>query len=241
MTNDAISKVQAWMDGKGLNLAPHKTESVIFMKRRCNVVPALRVAVMDILPVRAVKYLGVQMDENCRMVRHVREVIIKADKTCKALARIMPRTGGTSTDKRKVHLNAMYSVVLYGAPVWQGAVEYRRYRDMLRGVQRRALIRVARAYRTVSTEALTVLVGTPPIKLLVKARAQRYREPEATGKGIMEGIMEEWQQGWNNITDKARWTRRLIRDIGKWMTIDKNEIDYYTTQAFTSSLWWRGR
>lgn len=190
LTNKAISQIGAWMDRRGLKLAPEITECVLLAKRRCNISPDLKIGDVDTTPGRAIKYLGVWFDEDCRIVQHVQEAVRRARKTCKTLARIMPNMDGTSTDKRMVQLNVAYSVMLYGAPIWHEAIKFKKYRQMLQGVQRRALIRVARAYRTVSTEALAVILGTPPIKLSIKARKRKYREPETTRKEIEEDTME---------------------------------------------------
>ena len=48
-------------------------------------------------------------------------------------------------------------LLLYGAPVWAETVEKERYRKMLTEVQRLIYITIAKAYRTVSNEALCII------------------------------------------------------------------------------------
>ncbi|KAJ8935914.1 hypothetical protein NQ314_012582 [Rhamnusium bicolor] len=62
------------------------------------------------------------------------------------------------------------SIVLYGAPVWKRALQRKRYRNMVDGVQRKSLLRVASAYCTVSAAAVQVVTATPPLSLLAEER-----------------------------------------------------------------------
>jgi hypothetical protein len=50
-------------------------------------------------------------------------------------------------------------LLLYGAPVWIRAMEKEKYKNKLTRVQRLINIKMAKAYRTVSNEALCVVTG----------------------------------------------------------------------------------
>ncbi|KAH0811666.1 hypothetical protein GEV33_011125 [Tenebrio molitor] len=74
-------------------------------------------------------------------------------------------------------LNAVvFSILLYGAPIWEHAMKVERFRNYLERIVRQNAARVSSAYRTASTEALEVIAGFPPIDLLVAERTRVYEE-----------------------------------------------------------------
>lgn len=64
--------------------------------------------------------------------------------------------------------------MLYTTPVWAKALAIKKNKNILKKVQRTALIRTSTAYRTVSHAALCVLTGTMPINLKAELRAENY-------------------------------------------------------------------
>lgn len=71
-------------------------------------------------------------------------------------------------------MSAVISVILYAAPIWQTAIQYKHYENMLEKLNRRMAIRITSAYRTAPTTALLVIAGTPPIKEKIKERITVY-------------------------------------------------------------------
>ncbi|KAJ8912057.1 hypothetical protein NQ315_016746 [Exocentrus adspersus] len=96
-------------------------------------------------------------------------------------------------------------------------------------------LRVASAYRTVSTEAVLVVAELIPIENMVEERNMVYRtegELDRAKKDARETVMRKWQERWES-SEKGRWTRELISQIGAWKDRKHGEIDYYITQALT--------
>ncbi|KAK9753830.1 hypothetical protein QE152_g1723 [Popillia japonica] len=137
----------------------------------------------------------------------------------------MPRLGGPSEGSRRLLCATVESVVLYAASIWREATRREVHRKKLLSVQRKIAICIARAYRTVSTEALLVVARTPPIHLLVQRRAEvevngAACRTEATNKMMDEWqeewsrteatnkMMDEWQEEWSRDTGRAVWTNR---------------------------------
>lgn len=183
-----------------------------------------------------VKYLGVTFDHNMKMAQHVREVAMKAENVVKALARIMPNVGGSKASKRKVQMLAVYSVLLYGAPIWWEAVrKKKKYTATLKRIQRRMLLRVCSAYRTTSSEALQAISGTPPIDLLMEERVKRHKAKEEAEslESINKEIIDRWQERWARHEKSAKWTKTLIPDVQKWRNRGHGEVNYYMTQILT--------
>lgn len=76
-------------------------------------------------------------------------------------------------------------------------------------------LRVAMAYRTVSTTAAQVIAGIIPIHLLIDERRRmmdREGPREAVRKEEREITLTKWQLEYDQ-GDKGRWTRRVIKNI----------------------------
>ena len=96
--------------------------------------------------------------------------------------------------------------MMYATPVWHQVTEIGRYKDMVARVQRRMLLKLCAAYRTVSTEAVEVIAGIRPFDLQVRKRANiREREGEkAEAAEVAEETLIAWQRRWDDLRDKAQ-------------------------------------
>jgi len=64
---------------------------------------------------------------------------------------------------KTIYKGAILPLLLYGAPVWIETMEYEYNRLKYIRVQRLTNIRIAKAFRTTSSEALCILAGMTPI------------------------------------------------------------------------------
>jgi hypothetical protein len=76
-------------------------------------------------------------------------------------------------------LNTIYTggilpLLLYGAPVWKKAIDKASYKSKLIRIQRLINIRIAKSRRTVSNEALCILIGLTPIAIKIEEAFQFY-------------------------------------------------------------------
>jgi hypothetical protein len=94
-----------------------------------------------------------------------------------------------------------------------------------------ALIRIASAYRSVSTEALQVLTGVLPVDIQAEGRALLRRQCISRDQ-LKERQLQEWQTRWET-TGKGSWTRQLLPRIAEWTGRNHGELEYYITQALT--------
>nr|CAH7729394.1 unnamed protein product [Callosobruchus chinensis] len=237
VANDALSRIDRWMEQHDLNLAPEKTEAVILRgdrTKRGSVV--FQIKGQQVVPGKSLVYLGIHIDnERCFGV-HVKKVIEKAEKKIAILSRLMPNVGGPSSNKRAILNGVIQSVVLYGAPAWHRAASRKRYQKALDSLQRKSLLRVASAYRTVSTKALQVITGIPPLYLSVMERKEIYSSQGALEKrrqNARNKTIEKWQQLWSGTTEVAEWTRRLIPSVKEWVECSHRTTCYFLTQALS--------
>ena len=71
-----------------------------------------------------------------------------------ALGRIVPNIGGPRYKTSRLLKRVAHSSNSYGAPTWVGCMSVKKYRDIALRVQRKMLISVACAYRTVLGKAV---------------------------------------------------------------------------------------
>lgn len=92
---------------------------------------------------------------------------MKATKTAKALASILPNIGDPLPAKKKKLLGGVVSSqLLYAAPCWASSVIKREHCvKQLRATSRKAALRVIMAYRTVLFKAASLLSSMTPIEL----------------------------------------------------------------------------
>lgn len=102
-------------------------------------------------------------------------------------------------------------------------------------MQRVLAIRVAAAYRTVSTDALLVVAGMIPWPLIIEERITLRSMPNARNDDkarVRRETIGAWQQKWD-ASDKGRWTHALIRDIDAWLNRKHGSVTHAMTQALT--------
>jgi len=67
-----------------------------------------------------------------------------------------------------------YSLLLYGAPVWIGAMQYELEKGKYIRVLRLINLRTAKAFCTTSSEALCILTGITPIIIKTEEAVKMY-------------------------------------------------------------------
>ncbi|KAI5700281.1 hypothetical protein M8J76_014586 [Diaphorina citri] len=63
-----------------------------------------------------------------RLTSHITYAVEKAEKVAAALGRLMPNIGGPGNGKRHILASVVYSTLFYGAPIWQTALKWEKYR-----------------------------------------------------------------------------------------------------------------
>lgn len=235
--NQALVQIHEWMDRNNLTLAAQKTTAVIFKGPRDRTGVTFNVGNMVITPTKSVKYLGKYIDDKLIYNEHTNKAIEKAEKSYAALARLMPNISGPSQTKRIILSHVVHSILLYGAPIWHRATDIKTYCKKLQGIQRKIMIKISNAYRTISREAANVIGGIIPINLMVKERV-RIHLRKKTGEEITDNTRREerensitmWQEEWDNTEQVAQWTKILIPRLQPWINCEHRRTDYYLTQ-----------
>ncbi|KAI5720547.1 hypothetical protein M8J77_008420 [Diaphorina citri] len=232
LTNQTLTKISTWLKNQGLTLAPEKTEATLLIgRKKCGHINII----VDGVPVLLrdqVKYLGLTLDRKLSFGAHVDAVTEKAANRANALIRIMPKKGGPSYMKRKLIYRVAESIIMYAAPVWSKATETQRYKDKLTKVQRKILLNVTSAYRTISTTALQVIAAITPIDLMIKERAKTFGLTEEQKADHRELTINNWELAWRT-SSTGEWTRKLIPSIKPWVLRKHGNLNFYITQVLS--------
>ena len=73
-----------------------------------------------------------------------------------------------------IHKGAILPLLTYGARVWIDAMKYEHNRQKYISVQRLINTRMAKAYRTTSSEALCILTEMTPVNIKLEEVVRRY-------------------------------------------------------------------
>lgn len=234
--NEAIRRINSWLDSNGLELAEHKTEAVLITSRKRIETISLQVGHQTINSKSAIKYLGVMLDNRLQFKEHASYISGKASRVQAALSRILPNIGGPSYVRRLLLSKVVSSILAYAAPVWAHAMTIQETRRKLASVHRLSALRVISGYRTISEDAALVIAGMLPIDIMAEEMARIYSR-RIIDKQAMKAIKDEeratsmtkWQDRWNN-TEKGRWTYTLIPSITTWVNREHGDCGYHLTQ-----------
>lgn len=231
-TNTTLEQIRTWMKSKKLVIAPEKSEAVLLIGRKKCKPLKLTIGDSEITQKDQLKYLGIILDRKLSFLPHLKYVTAKAEKTTLTITRITPRLGGAGENKRRMLQRVFDSIVLYGAPVWAEKMKLKSYRNLILKVQRKGNLRVACAYRTVSTEAIAVISRTIPIHLQAEERALTWTGNKAEKQEEWDKTIQRWQQEWTSSVN-GRWTRELIPQINPWFNRRHGEVGFHLTQVLS--------
>ena len=117
--------------------------------------------------VPTIKYLGIIRDKKLKFKEHITYVAERCMKLIHNLSRSAKLAWGLKHEALKtIYKGAIQPLLLYGAPVWIDAMKYEHNIEKNIRVQRLINLRMAKAYRTISSEALYTPTGITPIIII---------------------------------------------------------------------------
>jgi len=249
--NAYIKLVMKRIEFLSLEVAPDKTEAVLFRGRRRLIgdIPVLRVGKV-MVPMRThMKYLGIILDDKLNFKQHFAHLDEKVGKVSRALGRLMPNLRGPKEKKRRLYAGIITSVIMYAAPIWADSlIASRDSRRLFRKWQRVVALRVCSAYRSVSFDSGTLLSRLVPYELLAAERARIFwRVQDAKGSGnYTKDLLEEIKRTERTITQRqweifigrpdaagVKLRDAILPHLNKWMSRSWGGMTFHVTQLLT--------
>lgn len=136
--------------------------------------PSIKINGKTIRYGKSVRYLGIHIGTRFSFAPHLDYLSLKARRLINSLGILGRNTWGISFGSLQLLYKTVFlPTVLYASSIWGLAA--RSHAKKLTTIQRSALLRTVRAYRTVSTAALQVLCGQAPIELLLREEYYKFR------------------------------------------------------------------
>lgn len=257
--NDAVSGVVRAIRALSLEVAPVKTEAIWIHDgargRRGGPPPRATIRMGDVaVPIgKSMRYLGLTIDSRWSFDDHFAGLAPRLVTAANQMSRLLPNLGGPCGRVRKLYATVLNSMALYGAPLWSSRIACSsKIRSKLRSAHRRILIRVARAYRTISYVGATVLTGLAPLELVAGRHAEVYnktklmrtrlgRELSArVSAHIKKQAEQRMMQNWNRWLDEQgpegggqRIVQAIQPRLADWTQRKWGELSFRLTQVMS--------
>lgn len=129
------------------------------------------------------KYLGIIFDSKLTFRERVNYMTEKCTKLISALSKSAKINWGLKHAALKtIYRGGILPLLLYGAPVWGKVIDKACYKLKLIRVQRLINIKIAKAYRTVSNEALCIIIGLTPLDITIQEAIEYYQLTKGSNK-----------------------------------------------------------
>lgn len=118
--NHAIACVTGRIQQIGLRVAPTKTEAVYMYSEDQGTPPDNLYITVEGAKIKIgtrIKYLGLLIDGRWKFRQHFAQLVPKLGKAASALSKLLPNIGGPKASVRKMYVNVLHSMILYGAPI----------------------------------------------------------------------------------------------------------------------------
>jgi len=107
-----------------------------------------------------------------------------------------------------IHKGAILPLLFYGAPVWIEVLEKECNQTVYSGAQRRINIKIEKAFRRTSNEALCTLTGLTPIVIKAKEAAKLYIIKKSQVHEIDHDIQPK---AWHHSADSESLNNKITR------------------------------
>ncbi|GIY65165.1 putative 115 kDa protein in type-1 retrotransposable element R1DM [Caerostris darwini] len=220
-SKEALSTIDSWTRENLMTINHSKSVFSIFSRKRFTHIPSIKLGNNRFQFQPHFKYLGLVIDSKLLWNHHLNSIQDKMHSLQQKLYRITRATWGLNPSvKKEIFLKVINRIILYGHEIWyKGKVKQNVKTGQL---QRSGLINITKSYRTVSTEALQVLAGVPPLdiqlKHLHKIHLIKLRRSQVTINGLTiqpnsitfrKPFLKPWTKtaiNWNNFSDNMQGT-----------------------------------
>ena len=205
--NTELNKTAAWAKNYKIDFNEDKSTAMLVSRRKRKERKEINVLLNYKLlkEVNKIKYLGIIMDNKFTFSQHISYAAEKCTKLIYSLSKSAKIWRGLRYEVLKtMYKGAILPVLLYGAPVWIDAMKYTCNRWKYIRIQRLMNLRIAKAFRTTSTEALSVVAGTIPILIKIDKAVNSYNIKKGRGNQTHIINREVEIKYWQHPADDAK-------------------------------------
>ncbi|GBN97542.1 hypothetical protein AVEN_109803-1 [Araneus ventricosus] len=184
--NTALDSLCDKLSNLNLRVASEKTLAVVFrgtqnknkQKRGLATLkrpPIFKINNATIRTVDSVKYLGVIIDNRLNWTDHIDYLRSKMLNLIKNFISVSgPNWGVGASLLKHWYLSVIQPSILYGSAVWGGSFTVKNINTLF-SIQRLALLKISKSYRTCPTNALNVFLGIPPLHVVAKGLFMKFQ------------------------------------------------------------------
>jgi hypothetical protein len=179
-----MRKIQEWATNNKINFNKTKSKVMLMTRRRRKEEKKIKIYVNNktLQQVNKLKYLGIIFDTKLLFSDHINYMEEMCLKLIFALSRSAKVTWGLRHEALKtIYTGGILPLMLYGAPVRGNVMNRSCYKAKLKSIQRLINLRTAKAYRTVTNEALCVINGITPIHIKIEELHRLYEITQGAG------------------------------------------------------------
>jgi len=244
--NALLSRATRWASERKLVFSAPKSQT-FWLKGSLSKPLDLRLGGTRIKPTINAKYLGITFDQGMKFSDHLAE---KAKSTNALFGRLhgiaKTKWGLKSNATLRLYKSVFIPQMGYAASIWaHDCMSLAVQRSRANSAHRLPLRAITGAYNTISTVALQVLAGVPPLDLKLVELARVEADRTAVKNGLMSSIeaqdnlnryvnetLDRWQREW--VThDKGRWTFAWFPNVRTRLERTWCVVDYYTAQLMS--------
>jgi hypothetical protein len=174
-TNKMLELIAKWAEENKLDFNANKTQLVLFTKNIKYNRPKVVFKGREIEINKSLKYLGLTIDSRLTWNEHINSVRTKSMQILFKLLPFCKRDFGLNSKALKtIYTGSILPIIGYGSSIWAEAIDKIHIKKSLETIQRRVGVRIARSYRTVSSDAINILCNLLPIDLWIKQKSTEY-------------------------------------------------------------------
>ena len=207
VTNTELSKITGWAKNYKIEFNDDKSTAMLVSRRKRKERKEINVYLnfKHLRQVNSIKYLGIIMDSKFNFRAHITHTAEKCIKLIYNISKSAKITWGLRHEVLKtIYEGAILPLLLYGAPVWADAMKYASNRRIYIRAQRMINLRIAKAFRTTSNEALCIVANTTPITLKIEEAVKIYtlQKNKINHAHIIDRVVE--LKDWQHPADEAK-------------------------------------
>jgi hypothetical protein len=211
--NIDLTKIAAWARDNKIHFNEQKSKTILISRRKRKERKDVMIYLNSrpLTQVQSLKHLSIILDKKLKFKDHINYITDKCSRLIFALSKSAKLNWGLGHEALKtIYTGAILPLLQYGAPIWIKALEKASYKIKLIRVQRLINIRIAKSFRTVSSEALCIINDlTPDIKLeedaqlfqITRRNKKEYDHDTCTTNGPQNVDYESHPKDWLHPAD----------------------------------------